>query len=54
MEENKRMSIEEFLDGFKEIVEKYGMEVVSQTQIKFKEVGLWDGMDCITFFRKPL
>lgn len=41
-------------EQFKEIVEKYGMEVVSQTPIKFKEVGLWDGMDCITFFRKPL
>lgn len=41
-------------EQFKEIVEKYGMEVVSQTPIKFEAVGLWDGMDCITFFRKPL
>jgi len=41
-------------DQFKGLVNKHGMEIVSQTPIKFDGVFGWDGMDCISFFRKPL
>lgn len=41
-------------EEFKEIVESYKMEVISQTEIQFQPVGSWNGIDCITFFKKPL
>jgi SAM-dependent methyltransferase len=41
-------------DQFKGLVNKHGMEIVSQTPLKFDGVFGWDGMDCISFFRKPL
>jgi len=41
-------------EQFKELVEKYNMEIVSQNSISFESVGGWDGNDCISFFRKPL
>lgn len=41
-------------EQFKELVEKYGMEIVSQSPIKFEGESLWNGTDCISFFRKPL
>ena len=41
-------------EQFKELVGKYGMEIISQNTISFNSVGLWDGNDCISFFRKPL
>jgi len=41
-------------EQFKELVEKYNMEIVSQNSISFESVGGWNGNDCISFFRKPL
>lgn len=40
-------------EQFKELVEKYGMEIISQTPINFESVSLWNGTDCISYFRKP-
>jgi ubiquinone/menaquinone biosynthesis C-methylase UbiE len=41
-------------EQFKEFVDKYNMEIVSQTPISFESVGSWNGNDCISFFRKPI
>ena len=41
-------------EQFKEIVEKYNMEIVDQSSISFESVGLWNGNDCISLFRKPI
>ena len=41
-------------EEFKELVEKYEMEIVSQDLISFEPVHGWNGNDCISFFRKPL
>jgi FkbM family methyltransferase len=41
-------------EQFKQLVELYGMEIISQNAISFESVGLWNGNDCISFFRKPL
>ena len=41
-------------EQFKKLVECYGMEIISQNPISFESVGLWNGNDCISFFRKPL
>jgi FkbM family methyltransferase len=41
-------------EQFKQLVEYYGMEIISQNAISFESVGLWNGNDCISFFRKPL
>ena len=40
-------------EQFKELVERHGMEIISQDSIKFEATGLWDGTDCISMFRKP-
>jgi FkbM family methyltransferase len=40
-------------EQFKELVERHGMEIVSQDPIHFHPTGLWDGTDCISMFRKP-
>jgi len=40
-------------DDFKFMVESHGMEIISQTQIQFESVGIWNGTDCISIFRKP-
>jgi len=40
-------------EQFKELVEKYSMEIISQEAIQFESTGLWDGKDCISIFRKP-
>ena len=40
-------------EQFKELVERYGMNIISQESIKFESLGLWDGTDCISMFRKP-
>ena len=39
---------------FKELVNLYGMEIISQDVIQFEPLGLWNGTDCISMFRKPL
>jgi ubiquinone/menaquinone biosynthesis C-methylase UbiE len=45
-------------EEFKELVEKHGMEIISQSKINFEKIDtydvFWDGLDCISFFRKPL
>ena len=41
-------------EQFKELVEKYEMEIISQNIISFEPVGGWNGNDCISFFRKSL
>lgn len=41
-------------EQFKELVEKYGMEIISQTPISFESVSNWNGTDCISIFRKPI
>ena len=41
-------------EQFKELVEKHGMEIVTQNTISFEPVGGWNGNDCISFFRKLL
>jgi hypothetical protein len=38
---------------FKELVEKYDMEIVSQEPIKFNALNNWNGTDFISFFIKP-
>jgi hypothetical protein len=30
------------------------MEIISQDVIQFEPLGLWNGTDCISMFRKPL
>jgi len=39
-------------EQFKEIVLSNNMKIVSQTPIKFKPLNNWNGIDCITFFKK--
>ena len=39
-------------EQFKEIVEKHDLEIVSQNGIRFNELNGWDGMDCISIFKK--
>ena len=39
---------------FKTFVESNNMEIVSQNVIQFEPLGLWNGTDCISIFRKPL
>lgn len=39
---------------FKEMVESYDMEIISQDGISFKESGAWNGTDCISIFRKKM
>lgn len=41
-------------EQFKELVEKYEMEIISQNIISFEPIGGWNGNDCISFFRKSL
>jgi ubiquinone/menaquinone biosynthesis C-methylase UbiE len=41
-------------EQFKELVIKYNMEIISQDPIKFESLGLWNGTDCISMFRKPI
>ena len=41
-------------EQFKEIVENYDMEIVSQEPIKFNPLNNWDGTDCLSFFKKKL
>jgi hypothetical protein len=41
-------------EQFKELVEKYDMEIVSQEPIKFNPLNNWDGTDCLSLFRKKL
>jgi ubiquinone/menaquinone biosynthesis C-methylase UbiE len=41
-------------EQFKEIVNRYGMEIVSQDVIQFEPLNSWNGTDCISMFRKPL
>jgi ubiquinone/menaquinone biosynthesis C-methylase UbiE len=41
-------------EQFKELVNLYGMEIISQDVIQFEPLGLWNGTDCISMFRKPL
>jgi len=38
---------------FQEIVERHGMEIISQETIAFEPVDAWNGTDTISFFRKP-
>jgi SAM-dependent methyltransferase len=39
-------------EQFKELVEKYDMEIVSQEPIKFNQLNNWDGTDCLSLFIK--
>jgi ubiquinone/menaquinone biosynthesis C-methylase UbiE len=39
---------------FKELVERYEMEIISQDSIQFEAVFPWNGTDCISTFRKPI
>jgi ubiquinone/menaquinone biosynthesis C-methylase UbiE len=39
---------------FEELVNLYGMEIISQDVIQFEPLGLWNGTDCISIFRKPI
>ena len=41
-------------EQFKELVNLYGMEIISQDVIQFEPLGLWNGTDCISVFKKPL
>jgi len=41
-------------EQFKEIVNRYGMEIVSQDVIQFEPLNSWNGTDCISMFKKPL
>jgi SAM-dependent methyltransferase len=41
-------------EQFKDLVENYNMEIISQSPITFESVGGWNGTDCISFFRKPI
>ena len=41
-------------EQFKTFVESNNMEIVSQNVIQFEPLGLWNGTDCISIFRKPL
>ena len=41
-------------EQFKIFVENNNMEIVSQNAIQFEPVGLWNGTDCVSIFRKPL
>ena len=40
-------------EDFKSMVESHGMEIISQTPIQFESIGIWNGNDCISIFRKP-
>jgi len=39
-------------EEFKKLVEFNGMEIISQSPIKFNALNNWDGTDCISFFTK--
>jgi SAM-dependent methyltransferase len=41
-------------EQFKTFVENNNMEIVSQNSIQFEPLGLWNGIDCVSIFRKPL
>ena len=41
-------------EQFKDLVENYNMEIISQSPITFESVGGWNGTDCVSFFRKPI
>jgi len=41
-------------EQFKNFVEDTNMEIVSQNVIQFEPLGLWNGKDCISIFKKPL
>jgi SAM-dependent methyltransferase len=41
-------------EQFKIFVENNNMEIISQNAIQFEPVGLWNGTDCVSIFRKPL
>jgi ubiquinone/menaquinone biosynthesis C-methylase UbiE len=41
-------------EQFKTFVENNNMEIVSQNAIQFEPLGLWNGTDCISIFKKPL
>ena len=41
-------------EQFKELVTNNNMEIISQDPIKFESLGLWNGTDCISMFRKPI
>jgi ubiquinone/menaquinone biosynthesis C-methylase UbiE len=41
-------------EQFKELVNLYGMEIITQDVIQFEPSGLWNGTDCISIFKKPL
>lgn len=41
-------------EQFREIVEKHGMEIISQDTISFEPLYNWDGTDCISMFKKPI
>ena len=41
-------------EQFKTFVESNNMEIVSQNAIQFEPLGLWNGTDCISIFKKPL
>jgi len=41
-------------EQFKNFVEDNNMEIVSQNVIQFEPLGLWNGKDCISIFKKPL
>jgi len=40
-------------EQFREMVEKYGMEITSQDTITFEPLYSWNGTDCISIFKKP-
>lgn len=40
-------------EQFKEFVEDNNMEIVSQNPIHFNPINSWNGVDCISVFRKP-
>ena len=41
-------------EQFKTFVVNNNMEIVSQVPIHFEPLNSWNGMDCISMFRKPL
>lgn len=41
-------------EEFKYIVEIYDMEIINQPTITFEPLGLWNGIDCISIFRKKV
>lgn len=41
-------------EEFKKLVEKHGMKICTQNEIKFDGEGGWGGKDCISIFEKPI